>query len=113
MIASGFHARAAVSADYAWAVNVTLPNFAAAQAGAFSLREQPYDWECISEIAVARVVPDRWLACDHLKAHHICSCFVVYDVLIPGGWAAPGYVTKQYVPISPNDVWFALQNTRP
>ncbi len=109
MIAGGFHARAAVPADYIWSVDVALTDFAAAQAGAFALRESPYDWACIGEIAAARIAPDRWLSCDHLKAHHICSCAAAYDILIPGGWAAPDWMTRQYVPISPNDLWTALK----
>lgn len=108
-IAGGFHTRAAAPADFLWSVNVPLTDFAAAQTGAFAARESPYDWNAIAEIAAARIVPDRWLSLDTLKGHHICSCFAVYDVLLPGGWAAPGWLTRQFVPVSPNDVWWAVK----
>lgn len=107
-ISTGWQSRPATAADYAWSVPVTLTGGAGALAFAEGCRGERYDWLDIMAVAVSKLVPDKWLACQEVEKKHVCSDFV-RGVLTTGGWPQPAYLAKQYVPISPNDLMLALR----
>lgn len=107
MISGGWHARYTTADDLAWSVEVSVQETIAFRA-AESWRGAHYGWWVIMLIAIARFFPNRYLSRTRGAQKHICSAFVK-SVLEQGGWDCPHWLSEQYAPESPNDLWFALK----
>lgn len=108
MIATGYHCRPSVAADYAWARAIRLPKLPNTLTEARRARGVRYSWATIALIALYRLLPDRWLSWIKMRDEHICSVYG-RDVLAAGGWKQPGWLARQYCPCTPNDLWHAVQ----
>ncbi len=109
-VSTGFSSRLAIMSDFAWSETVDLLNQPQAVSFAWGCRGERYGWLTILDIALARLVPDRWLAFYKRRCKRICSLFVL-QCLGAGGWDAPTWADRQYTIMSPNDVLWALKKT--
>ena len=108
MILPGWHSRPAEIADYAWSVEITGLDEAAALAAANFFKRARYGLWVDLLIGLCRYVPNRWLSCTRGMQKCICSAFAK-AVLESAGWHCPYWLAHQYAPESPNDLWFAVR----
>ena len=108
MVSSGWHSRPALPSDLVWSVELSGIDEAKALAAAESWRGARYGWWVDVLIAFSRFIPSRWLSTTRGAQKYICSAFVKY-VLEQSCWLCPHWLAEQYVPESPNDLWFALR----
>ena len=112
MILTGWHTRPAVAADYAWSVEVSGVDEAAAVVAAAHYQYLRYGLWVDMLIGLCRYIPNRWLSCTRGMQKCICSAFVK-AVLEAAGWHCPHWLACQYAPESPNDLWFAVRKVVP
>lgn len=108
VIASGWHCRLAVPSDYEWCVIMHGLNAAVAVEACNSYKPVRYGWWVDALIALARFIPNRWLAGTRGAHKNICSAFLKF-VLEKCGWDCPHWLRVQFAPESPNDIWYALR----
>ena len=108
MISTGWHTRPATQEDFAWSVEMIGLDEAMARTYAVTSQRNRYCWLTIALIAAARCVPDRWLSCTMQMHKNICSWYVK-QYLLTCGWPCPHWLAEQYVPETPNDLWFAVR----
>lgn len=103
-IATGWNSRLATTEDLKWSRRINVPNLQNGINFALSQKNNKYDWFTIFVIALARIFPDRWFKGARTRYKHICAWFVE-QFLLSSGWIENLSLVKQYLPISPNDIW--------
>ena len=108
VVSLGWKARPALPSDLVWGMEMPGLGEDKAKAAAELWRGAKYGWWVDLLIALSRFIPSRWLSTTRGAQKYICSAFVK-AVLEAAGWNCPHWLAEQYVPESPNDLWFALR----
>ena len=108
MISTGWNARIALPEDRMWSVDLQELDEVSAKITALSWRRTRYGWWVDALIGLSRVIPARWLLTTRGVQKPICSAFVK-RVLEAAGWNCPHWLAGQFVPESPNDLWWAVR----